>query len=294
MKKLLALIIFVGSGFLTTSAQSIPNGDMEDWIAVTGYDSLAGFTSTNLFFFPSVNVTKVTDVHGGSFAARMTGTTWLGIFNVPGGIGTNAEVNLTTFALSGGYPYTERPNAFTGWFKYEPSNNDSCILLAVLTKWNGTKRYTIGIAPYFGKSTANAYKEFTSNVIYFSTENPDTAFVMALTSSAFLTAQVASVLYVDDLAFTFNVGVPTVSDNEIVINTYPNPARDFLNIELKGNHNVTSVTIFDVLGNKLSVVEVSSGNIVLTTATLPDGMYVYQLNDKKKVVVATGKFSVKH
>lgn len=291
MKKLLCL--FALSWFMVAgaAAQPIPNGDMEDWIAVTGYDSLAGFTSTNLFFFPSVNVTKVTDAHGGSFAARMTGTTWLGIFNVPGGIGTNASVNLTTFALSGGYPYTERPAAFTGWFKYEPSNNDSCILLAVFTKWNGTKRDTIGIAPYFGKSTSNAYKEFTSNVLYFSSENPDTAFVMALTSSAFLTAQVASVLYVDDLNFTFNVGVDEVENGLVVVNAYPNPANDLFTIELETAHQVTTLGLYDVLGNSMAAFQVKNKTVTIPVSNLAEGIYFYRLHDNRNNLVATGKFS---
>ncbi|MEO6166537.1 MAG: T9SS type A sorting domain-containing protein [Chitinophagales bacterium] len=294
MKKLLLLVTFLSSVAGVSFSQNIPNGGMENWIEVTGYDSLAGFTSTNLFFYPTVNVEQSTTSHSGTYAAKMAGTTWLGIFPVPGGIGTNAKVNLTTFTISGGYPYTERPNAFTGWFRYEPVNNDSCILLAVFTKWNGTKRDTIGIAPYFGHSTNNTYKEFVANVLYLSPENPDTAFVLALTSSAFLTAQVGSVLYVDDLNFAFNVGIPEVKFEEVVLNTYPNPARDRFTIELKNEHVVASVQLFDVLGNRVKQLKVESGSIVLSTSSLADGLYFYQLNDDNNKTITSGKFSVKH
>lgn len=294
MKKLLLLLMILTSFASGSFSQNIPNGGMENWITVTGYDSLAGFTSTNLFFFPTVNVEKSTVAHSGTYAAKMAGTTWLGIFPVPGGIGTNAKVNLTTFTISGGYPYTERPNAFTGWFRYEPVNNDSCILLAVFTKWNGNKRDTIGVAPYFGHSTNNTYKEFQTSVLYLSPENPDTAFVLALTSSAFLTAQVGSVLYVDDLNFTFNVGIPEVKFADVVLNTYPNPARDLFTIELQNDHRVASIKLFDVLGNRVKQVNVASNRIELSTASLTDGLYFYQLNDADNRTITSGKFSVKH
>src|SRR5215470_17308930 len=125
MKKLmilfLPLLLFAGA----TYSQLIPNGDMEDWTPTATYDSLAHWTSTNLFFAPNISVVKTTDAHSGSFAAKMNGTTFFGIIPVPGGIGTNAKVDILTFSISGGYPFTIRPNAFTGWFKYTPSNGDS-------------------------------------------------------------------------------------------------------------------------------------------------------------------------
>lgn len=293
MKKITLLLVVASAIYTAAYAQNIPNGDMETWIPVTGYDSLAYFTSTNSFFFPTINVTKDGDAHSGSFAAKMVGTTWLGVFPVPGGIGTNAEVNLTTFTLSGGYPYTERPVAFTGWFKYAPVNNDSCILLALFTKWNGTKRDTIGIAPYFGKATAGVYNEFTANVLYLSADAPDTAFVLALTSSAFLTAQVGSVLYVDDLNYTFNVGIPEVKPSAVVMNAYPNPAHDQFTIELADHHKVVSAELFDVLGNKVKQVTVTGKSILLSTVSLVDGLYFYQLKDLNDKTLISGKFSVR-
>ncbi|MBK9730219.1 MAG: T9SS type A sorting domain-containing protein [Chitinophagaceae bacterium] len=293
MKKITLLLTLVSTALFYSYGQNIPNGDMETWIPVAGYDSLVSFTSTNSFFFPTVNVTKDTDAHGGSFAAKMVGTTWLGVFPVPGGIGTNAKVNLTTFTLSGGYPYSQRPVAFTGWFKYAPVNNDSCIMLALFTKWNGTKRDTIGIAPYFGKGTAGAYQEFYTNVLYLSAENPDTAFVLTLTSSAFLTAQVGSVLYIDDLNFTFNTGVNEVKNVDQVIAAYPNPARDRFTIELKDNHDAVSVELFDVLGNKVKQSKVTSNSIVFSTSSLVDGLYFYQLKDANDKSLVSGKFSVR-
>lgn len=288
---LLASFLFIGTGAF---AQTIPNGDMETWIPVAGYDSIAGFTSTNLFFIPSVNVTKDTDAHGGSFAAKMVGIAWLSIIPVPGGIGTNAKVNLTTFTLSGGYPYTQRPNAFTGWFKYAPVNNDSCVMLALFTKWNGTARDTIGVAQYFGKSTGGSYQQFYSNVQYFSSADPDTAFVLALTSSAFLTAQIGSELYIDDLNFTFNVGVEETGYDAAVISAYPNPASDRLYIQLNNQHQVASLLVFDVLGNLVKQVKVQSENISLPVNDLTNGMYFYQLKDNVMKTLHSGKFSVQH
>src|SRR5262245_24628354 len=97
MKSLLTLILGLLIFASASYGQLIPNGDMEEWLPVATYDSLVNWTSTNAFFAPNISVVKTTDAHGGSFAAKMNGTTFFGIIPVPGGIGTNANVNLITF-----------------------------------------------------------------------------------------------------------------------------------------------------------------------------------------------------
>ena len=293
MRKITTLALMIFTTLTYSYAQLIPNGGMENWIPLATYDSLEHWSSTNLFFAPSISVVKTTDAHSGTYAARMNGTTYLGFIPVPGGIGTNAKVDILAQTISGGYPFTLRPNAFTGWYKYTPQNNDSCIFLALLTKTTGSNKDTIGTAVFIGHTQAN-YTNFYTQFFYFSPDDPDTAFVIALTSANFLGAQTGSVLFADDLDFTLNTGVPSVEDFDEIVKAYPNPAKDEFNIELKHSHTGDYLKVFNVLGNNIVTIPVKSSTIKINTAGLSNGLYFYRLENEKQQPIVSGKFSVKH
>jgi hypothetical protein len=294
MKKTALLILFFLAALTPVFSQYIPNGDMEDWTTIATYDSLDHWTSTNLFFAPTVTVTKTMDAASGTYAARMNGTTYLGIFQVPGGIGTGAKVNILTLSVTGGYPFTQRPDAFTGMYKYAPSNGDSCIIMALLTKWNGSGRDTIGIAPLISDAALTAYTPFNIPFIYLSTDYPDSAFVLALTSYNLLGAQAASVLFVDDLDFTIGTGVGDQPQQSEIVTAYPNPAKDFFTIDLKSVHKAASIQVFDLLGNKVKEMKIESNTVKINTSNFENGLYFYRLNDENSNALTSGKFSVKH
>lgn len=77
----------------------------------------------------------------------------------------------------------------------------------------------------------------------------------------------------------------------------PNPADKFttLTYELKGNPNDYTLSIFNILGNKVQVNKFSakSGILILPTSELTSGVYFYSLLEGSKVL-STNKLVVTH
>ena len=80
---------------------------------------------------------------------------------------------------------------------------------------------------------------------------------------------------------------------EIQGKAYPNPARDVLNIDLSGVENIEGyrISITDALGRPCLDRFIRGDGNVLTVgiASLPAGMYSYQIYDNKKTL-SSGKF----
>ena len=82
------------------------------------------------------------------------------------------------------------------------------------------------------------------------------------------------------------------------LNAYPNPANDFLSIEIPVAATVNHIRVFDACGVELTgltAVECTSVNsnqntIQITVAALPEGVYFYELNSDKLAI--KGKFIV--
>lgn len=79
----------------------------------------------------------------------------------------------------------------------------------------------------------------------------------------------------------FTVGISsTITNNEISL--YPNPAKDYINIEIGDNENAV-LRIFDILGTTVRTSKIKSrANIDI--ADLPEGMYIFRLYTNKKTI----------
>ena len=70
---------------------------------------------------------------------------------------------------------------------------------------------------------------------------------------------------------------------------YPNPATDFINIQLDGNNAATMCRIFDVSGALVYQQSVSGSMTTVPLHALKAGIYFIQLSDNQKII-ANGKF----
>ncbi|HRO72861.1 MAG TPA: T9SS type A sorting domain-containing protein [Saprospiraceae bacterium] len=63
---------------------------------------------------------------------------------------------------------------------------------------------------------------------------------------------------------------------------YPNPAHDFLNIEIPGNENIFSMDLYDVFGRLMmnTIVSASYFQIPLNTSPLKPGIYIVRLKSR--------------
>jgi hypothetical protein len=74
-----------------------------------------------------------------------------------------------------GKPFSKRPTAFQGYYKYSPANNDTLVIFIALTKYNSAQnlRDTIGRGEFVSSEVQNTYKNFNVPIVYNSENTPD-------------------------------------------------------------------------------------------------------------------------
>ena len=205
MKKILVLS-FLLAAFVCSYAQNITDGDLNNWSAHSYsagnyYEPLNGWLMTlnKLAEVPAViggpgpiTTERTTDVYQGMYAAKLTSKEFIvGISHlfIPGAIGTlNVDMVAQIARVGRAYTYTEKPRHFKGYYKYAPVNNDSCLMLALLTKYNTVlqRRDTIAIGRMASVAAISTYTPFDVEIRYRDTlTTPDTV-TLFVTSSAFL------------------------------------------------------------------------------------------------------------
>ncbi len=281
---------------LKSYAQLIPNFGLEDWTAVASYEEPNSWKTSNALAAQAgiSNVFKTTDKHGGTFAIKVTSAaTGLG-YVVPGAACTG-DIVLQGLGVKfvGGFAYTNRADLFNGFMKYTPSSTDSATLIAFLFKRTATGRDTIAYAikNYGGVAS---YTAFSQDFTYMSTQSPDSAMVILLSSKNLAAAQDGSELFVDDISFSGTVaGVTNLANNSVSIAVYPNPSSESVNFSISNISSAKALNIYDILGKKVKSIEVSSAQISVSTEGLNNGLYFYQVADRNNNIISTGKFSIK-
>ncbi len=205
----------------TNGIDQLPNMSFENWTEFPKYrvPSPIGIWATpnkvaDLLYFldpPAVTVTRSIDAYSGQYAAKIetifpedfllvTGTVATGIFE--------PDLQNQLESLKQGVPFTSKPIALKGYYKYLPKENDSCDIYAELTRWNSIslKRDTIAEAILIENNIAvEAWTEFHLPFTYFSAEEPDSLTIIFASSAegdSFIGA-VGSAIYVDDISLVY-------------------------------------------------------------------------------------------
>jgi len=191
------------------SQQQIPNGNFEDW---------TNEEADNWNSLPLYTAEQTNDVVQGNSAIKLISQTVFSQF-LPGLI-TLGTVDINNQALTGGIPYTDRPDGIRFFFKYLPSGIDTMFFGAFITKWNtiDLTTDTIALTGYFTGDTFNTYTKIELPFIYKSTETPDTLNIIF--SSSGFNGNDGSNLFIDSLSM-FN--------GTAVSPTFCFPAEDITN-----------------------------------------------------------------
>lgn len=209
---------------LTTNGNAqLPNSNFEVWQdfdrymepAPRGYWATPNKVADLLVFLdpPPVMVERTTDAYSGSYAARistfmpadsslplMTGTVATGIFEV--------DWNNMVESLKQGMPFTSRPSAFKGYYKYLPVKGDSCNIYAHLTRWNeaaGEREFVAKAQIPVNDVTVESYTGFNLPFNYLTQDNPDTIIMIFVSSAGgddFM-GHAGSALYIDDISLIY-------------------------------------------------------------------------------------------
>src|SRR5665213_1953131 len=129
MKKIYTLISILSISSTCLWAQATPSPGFETWASTssdanpTGWDSPNSQTTT----FSKIECNKVTaaaDIHGGSAAVMLITWSIFGIGTAPGVMTTGTLPSSYSGTITGGIPYTLRPDSIVGWYKYAPQGAD--------------------------------------------------------------------------------------------------------------------------------------------------------------------------
>ena len=101
----------------------------------------------------------------------------------------------------------------------------------------------------------------------------------------------------DSASFTFcinDVSIGSQINKESLIHIYPNPANDFLNIQINSSivKNYMTVKLYDVTGKLLLNKSIQTSNSAIAIDTLANGVYWMQWSDDTSII--TKKFVITH
>lgn len=195
-----ATVLIVG-GTPSSFAQTIPNGDFENWI--TGiYEFPVGYQSTSnpsAFYRCNAgfNAEKVADPYHGSYAIRLT-TRGSGI-DACFGYFLNATTGENPLAFNGGFPISEKPTGIRGYFKSAIPAGDSAFIMLIF------KNSGIAYAGYEIKfyGTHSVYTSFSYTFPEPLAQTPDTVIFGAASSDFFNDIAInGSMIQLDSISFT--------------------------------------------------------------------------------------------
>jgi len=278
----------------TLAQNTIPNAGFENWTTSGNYEDPDGwFTPNQGTSLAGVEtVTKTSDAHSGSYAIRLE-TKNVNTETIPG-TAVAGVVNLTSLQVDPGFAVSSNPITLDGWYKYQPFIVDVGSVEILLSKWNPTLkvREPVGSGIFVQPLTISTYTSFSIDIIYVSSDTADTAIITLLSGS--YTNPPGSVLFVDDLSFTFPPPLPvSVKDYEesIDIVVYPNPASDYIYIAAL-NSDVAFFKMRDMQGRLIRTMPVHSQHIEVDLKSIGKGQYVYTLLNPSGNTIQRGTFLV--
>lgn len=265
---LFLLGIFLLTGF---ALAQIPNSGFEDW--TNGNPD--GWFANNV---PPLyaTITQTSTAHSGSSAVLGTVVSGAGFVQTP----------ILLSGIDGqGFPYTDHPGSFHGYYKMTSVGGDYLAGYAVFIK-NG--QY-IGSA-YLDLGNAGSYTEFATDITWGTPDNPDSAQIGFIVVNDD-TVHIGTTFYLDDLSFSDATDVKQNNNSPLkfeLAQNYPNPFNPstIINFSIPEQSFVT-LKVYNLLGQEVTTLineEKSAGNYKVEFSTskigvenLASGVYIYRL-----------------
>ncbi len=252
---LLVLFIFFNSAII---AQQPINNSFENWeYDSTTYSNIPSEWNTNNFgWLNELQVVKSNDAQSGNYAVGLK-TNWI------------ANQYLVPGICIAKFPFTGRPNMMVGYVKGNLNNEDTFFALVELTK-NGN---TVASAFYYTIQSLNKYIKFNCFMEYFINDMPDSCTITLFTMGKELD-DTNTFMLVDNLSFEYPSNVSNLSNE--VFSIYPNPAKDFIEINTSENFNLS---IYNSVGERVLFAENKN---LISIALLPSGIYWVDIKTKHR------------
>ena len=286
-----ALLIING-----TLSQQLENSGFEQWENVgTGEEEPLSWSSTKTSDNSSLNglapqvISRSTDAHTGSYAAKLVNTNVPFVNIVANGILTNGIIHTTTNPQDSyvytdvnssdhSQPFTSYPDSIVGWYKYAPQGNDVGNIQVLLHGSYGqlpvdASTSIIALAEFDFSANSN-WTRFSTPFIYYPTIN-NPSYILCNISAGDSTQAVAnSELKIDDLELIYNTTkIPDQSTNSINV-TYLNDHLQFSNVV-----NEINYAIYNLQGQLMNIGKIDRYNRNVSI-TLESGIYFIFIQSK--------------
>ena len=274
---------------MTGTTDVIPNGDFEIWQTIE-YEEVDNFYSFNPFqayYDLEPMATETSDAYAGSSAIRIESVE---TYDFDGeDIDTIGFISSNKFfSENSSFGLDVTPELISGWYKYEPVENDSATIFLSFTKYNSTTNESEIVAEYgFLLGESSSYIPFTFTLNF--NEIPDSVSI-GIASGNLLSSDeyipLGSVLHIDELSFDFIEGtkVPIFSD---ALEVYPNPATDFIFVRMDEVVGAPkSIQLTDAMGRVIQFSEMENlqygdGLLRIDMKNYPTGMYYYKIETEE-------------
>ena len=286
-----ALLIING-----TLSQQLENSGFEQWENVgTGEEEPLSWSSTKTSDNSSLNglapqvISRSTDAHTGSYAAKLVNKNVPFVNIVANGILTNGIIHTTTNPQDSyvytdvnssdhSQPFTSYPDSIVGWYKYAPQGNDVGNIQVLIHGSYGqlpidASTSIIALAEFDFSANSN-WTRFSTPFIYYPTIN-NPAYILCNISAGDSTQAVAnSELKIDDLELIYNTTkIPDQSTNSINV-TYFNDHLQFSNVV-----NEINYAIYNLQGQLMNIGKIDRYNRNVSI-TLESGIYLISIQSK--------------
>lgn len=206
-------------------SQNIPNAGFENW-TTSGFPAVENPNqwgtlngSTAIISVFTVTKTSGADAYSGNHAIRLI-SRFISFANATApGMATTGTINTNTQAVEGGFVYTQRPNALTGWYKANPQQGDKGSVEIKLWRRVGGVEEVIADSKLDFTTTVSTFTKFVLPINYLSSATPDSARIILFSSDGANAVQ-NSELIIDELSFLFcpTANVTTTDETSVGAN----------------------------------------------------------------------------
>jgi len=292
MKILYSTLLFIATGLSLQAQNATPNAGFENWNSIGNRVDPADWNTLNPItaILGVLTCTRASgaDVHSGSYAIKLTTKLAFGI-TANGIASTGTLITTPPYGVSGGIPFTGRPDSITGWYKYTPQGADQGFIQLMLTGSSITD--TIGFVKVETPNAAvTSFTYFSAPVTYYSSANPTNS-IWILSSSRGDNPVVNSSIIVDDIAMVFN---PTGLNHELTnssVKLLNNPATDKLYFS---TDNLSyQLQLISVTGNTVLNRTLTSDNNAVGIDEVANGIYFYTITGMQNNLITSGKVIIR-
>ncbi|MBK6987143.1 MAG: T9SS type A sorting domain-containing protein [Bacteroidetes bacterium] len=285
--KLTLLAVLVFCSFQSRS--QLVNGGFENWTNFGTYSDPEHWFSFNYVTsnFGVLTCEEGTPGNPGAKYVKLISKDIPGIGVMAGSI-TSGEYISSTGQYINGIPFSQRPASFTGSWQYVAGAGDMGAMYVMLTKWNPSLggQDLVAVTSTDLTGTITTWTNFDLPFSYLNSDTPDSATIYFTASGAGTGGPVdGSYIYLDNLAFTGTATGITTGPIPVVVEVYPNPAKQFVFVDQSNPAKETKYEINSLDGKSVQTGTIYGIKSKIEFNDLKPGVYFVNLiNDGVKTV----------